>query len=216
MWLERSETQTQSATVDVHFKLECAQLPVEHAEPLAQALAFHLPWLEKAAAIHSLGASGGNGWSPPEGRINQVLALPRRTRLRLRVPRARAAELTQLNGIGLDIAGYALKLLDAHVRELVPEPTLFARRIVVHDAHDEAALLEAAIAHLAELDIEASKLLCGRAGEVKLTAGTLTTRALMVAELLPHESLRLQDAGFGHYQHLGCGVFVPHKNIAPV
>ena len=216
MWLERTETRTEAATVDVHFKLHCAQLPVDHAEPLAEALAHHLPWLAQTAAIQSIGASGGNGWNPPVGDDDGVLTLSRRTRLRLRVPRARAAELVELSGAQLDIGGYTLRLLDAHVRELVPEPTLFARRIVVQDTQDEAALLAAAIAHLAELNIEASKLLCGRAGEVKRTTGALATRALMVAELLPHESLRLQDAGFGHHQHLGCGVFVPHKNIAPV
>ena len=215
MWIEPSEAHTQAATVDVNFKVHCEQLPVEHAEPLAEALVTHLPWLAETAAIQSIGTSSGNGWNPPDGH-DTVLTLSRRTRLRLRVPRARARELTALEGLDLDIAGYALKLLDAQVRDLVPEPTLFARRVVVHSADDEDVLLNAAVERLAELDIEASKLLCGRAGEVRLKAGTLPTRALMVAELLPHESLRLQDAGFGHHQHLGCGVFVPHKNIAPV
>ena len=215
MWIERSEAQTKAATVDVHFKVHCERLPVEHAEPLAEALVTHLPWLAEAAAIQSIGTSSGNGWNPPDGH-DTVLTLSRRTRLRLRVPRARASELTDLEGVDLDIDGFALKLLDAYARELVPEPTLFARRIVVRSTDDEAVLLNTAVERLAELDIKASKLLCGRAGEVRLKAGALPTRALMVAELLPYESLRLQDAGLGHHQHLGCGVFVPYKNIASV
>jgi hypothetical protein len=36
---------------------------------------------------------------------------------------------------------------------------------------------------------------------------------LMIADLEIEESVRLQQSGLGPYRHLGCGVFIPHKDI---
>jgi hypothetical protein len=38
----------------------------------------------------------------------------------------------------------------------------------------------------------------------------------MVAELRPEESITLQQRGIGEHQHLGCGLFIPHKGIREV
>ena len=46
--------------------------------------------------------------------------------------------------------------------------------------------------------------------------GALFTRALLVADLEPQESIDLQSLGLGPHRMLGCGLFVGHKNIAAV
>ena len=42
------------------------------------------------------------------------------------------------------------------------------------------------------------------------------TRSLMLAELQPEESIRLQEDGLGPLRHMGCGIFIPHKGIEAV
>jgi hypothetical protein len=66
------------------------------------------------------------------------------------------------------------------------------------------------------MGIEVSRMLCGRAGEIRVGADSLFTRALLVADLKPEESVRLQQRGIGGDRLLGCGLFVPHKEIDAV
>jgi len=42
------------------------------------------------------------------------------------------------------------------------------------------------------------------------------TRSLMVAELKQAESVRLQQHGMGEGRKLGCGIFLPQKDIKAV
>ena len=46
--------------------------------------------------------------------------------------------------------------------------------------------------------------------------GQVFTRSLMVADLEPEQSIRLQQIGLGEGRRIGCGLFLPHKGIAPV
>ena len=55
-----------------------------------------------------------------------------------------------------------------------------------------------------------------RPGEIRRADGTLFTRALLVADLSPEESVKLQQLGLGKDRLLGCGLFVPHKGIDAV
>ena len=59
-------------------------------------------------------------------------------------------------------------------------------------------------------------MICGRSGEISGANGSLFTRALMVADLSPEESVSLQQQGLGDDRLLGCGLFVPHKGIDAV
>ena len=71
-------------------------------------------------------------------------------------------------------------------------------------------------AELRALDIDVSKMICGKSGEIRAGGRSIFTRALMVAGLKPEESVRLQRHGLGEDQLLGCGLFVPHKGIDAV
>ena len=77
--------------VDLSFRIDCAQLPPDHAWLLYRALERALPWLqqEPRAAVHSIfGAASGNGWVRPADVPGELLQLSRRTRLSLRLPKA--------------------------------------------------------------------------------------------------------------------------------
>ena len=95
-------------------------------------------------------------------------------------------------------------------------PTLFSRYVITHEELDESQFLEAAAAQLQALDIPCRKMLGGIAHTMNFPDGPVFTRSLMVAELQPEQSVRLQQLGLGEGRTIGCGLFLPHKGIAPV
>jgi len=220
---EQPEAAATDAVVDVLFSLQCRSLPVDHAYALSTALLELTPWLadEPFAAIHTVHVAGSqNGWERPEHGSDQHLLLSRRTKLSIRVPRERIADLTSaLEGRTLDIAGSALTIGSSKQRSLSRDSTLFARYVALPAeaaGTDEDAFLTWAAAELASLDIKVRKALCGKTTPLATPEGPLATRSLMLASLTPDESLRLQQHGLGPHRAMGCGIFIPHKGIDAV
>jgi CRISPR-associated protein Cas6 len=203
--------------VDAVFAISCRSLPVDHAWALSQAVEAILPWFgdEPAAGLHAIhGAESGAGWLRPEGPDARI-ELSRRAKLTLRLPRARFdAASAALSGRTLDIAGSALTVGAATERPLARIGTLFSRHVTLADADDEAGFLEASVRELGTLGVRPGRLLCGRVTVVTTPARTWRTRSLMVAGLATEESLLLQATGLGEGRRLGCGLFIPHKDIA--
>jgi CRISPR-associated protein Cas6 len=200
--------------IDVACDIVCRTLPVDHAYPLSQAVLAVLPWLagEPGAGVHTIHvADSGNGWMRPEGAA-ALLHLSRRTKLVLRLPKARLADAGALAGATLDVAGHPLQVTRLAVRPLAATATLFARYVVAADG-DENAFLQAMAAELETLGIRPRKMLCGIERALQTPAGALRTRSLMLAELALEESVRLQERGLGPQRTLGCGLFLPHKDI---
>ncbi|MEZ5540803.1 MAG: type I-MYXAN CRISPR-associated protein Cas6/Cmx6 [Pseudomonadota bacterium] len=206
--------------VDLAFRMiGCPTLPLDHAHALSSALLEALPWLEDEAhaGVHLIhGAASGNGWYRPEDSTHEVLHLSRRTRMRLRVPKHRLDEARGLSGRKLDIDGHPLELGDSEVFLLSSLSTLFARYVITGADTDEQAFLETAARELRELDIDCRKLLGGISHALQFPEGPLHTRSLLVADLTPEQSVRLQQVGLGAGRHIGCGLFLPHKGIQPV
>ncbi|TVP79495.1 type I-MYXAN CRISPR-associated protein Cas6/Cmx6 [Thioalkalivibrio sp.] len=205
--------------VDVSFRIDCSCLPLDHAHALSTALLESLPWLEteELAGVHLIhGAESGNGWMRPQDPERDLLHLSRRARLRLRVPDARVDSAAALVGSRLDVAGFAVGIGEMNVIPLEPLPVVFARYVVSEPDQDEAAFLAEMAAELSRLGVPVSKLLSGRRHVLRVPEGMLHTRSLMVAELEPEESLRLQRSGIGPERAMGCGLFIGHKDIAPV
>lgn len=204
--------------VDLSFQISCRTLPVDHAWPLSQAVCAVLPWLtdEPGAGVHTIHvAESGNGWMRPEGGA-ELLYLSRRTRLVVRVPRQRVEDAQRLSGRTLDVAGNALAVEKAALKPLAAITTVFARYVVSAAGQDEGAFLEAAVRELNTLGIRPKKMLCGIEKTIATPAATVRTRSLMIAELTLEESMRLQQRGLGPLRHLGCGLFLPHKDIKEI
>ncbi len=201
--------------VDVSFAIRCRTLPVDHAWALSQAVAAVLPWLMEDArtGVHTIHvADSGNGWMRPQG-PDALLYPSRRTRLALRVPRARMDDARALTGTTLDVAGHRLQVEHGEVRRLSDITTIFARYVVAEDEHDEGAFLGAVHAQLQRLGIKPGKMLCGIEHRIYTPSRVVRTRSLMLADLTVEESVRLQQTGLGPLRHLGCGLFLPHKGI---
>ena len=205
--------------VDVAFRIACPTLPLDHAHALSSALLKVLPWLEDedTAGIHLIhGAASGNGWFRPEDTENELLHLSRRTRMRLRVPRDRLQDAQALTGQSLDVEGHSLEIGKSDVSLLSSLPTLFSRYVLTRAELDEMQFLETVAEQLQALDIPGRKMLGGITHSMKFPEGQVFTRSLMVADLEPEQSVRLQQVGLGEGRTIGCGLFLPHKGIKPV
>ena len=202
--------------VDAVFAISCRSLPVDHAYALSQAIQAAMPWfaLEPRAGLHTIhGAESGSGWMRPED-PDALLQLSRRAKLALRLPRHRLDAAAALVGRTLQVAGWPLRVDRLAMRPLSRITTLFSRCVVFDSAGDEAAFLVAAEVELDALGIKPERMLCGRMTPVATPARTYQTRSLMLAGLTQEQSLRLQQEGLGAERKLGCGLFIPHKDIA--
>ena len=201
--------------VDAVFAIACRSLPVDHAYALQQAIQEVLPWFaqEPGAGLHTVhGAASGSGWMRPEG-ADALLQLSHRARLALRLPRHRLEDAAALLGRTLQVAGWPLHVEKMALRPLSRITTLFARCVVL-DAPDEAAFVSTASDELGALGIRAERMVCGRVTPVATPARTYQARSLMLAGLALEQSLLLQQSGLGTGRKFGCGLFIPHKDIA--
>ena len=202
--------------VDLVFTIRCKSLPVDHAWPLAEALLEKLPWLKDEAGVHPFQISeSGNGWMRSED-PDELMHLSRRTKLVLRLPQDRVTEAESLSGVMLDVAGHELELLKASQRKLSSLTTLFSRYIVVETGDKEAVFIDKIAQRLLGMGVSPRKMLPGRERRLRSPEGELLTRSLMLAEVSLEESVVLQQQGLGEHRYLGCGLFVPHKDISEI
>jgi CRISPR-associated protein Cas6 len=200
--------------VDAVFAIACRCLPVDHAYALQQAIQDALPWFaqEPRAGLHTVhGAASGSGWMRPEG-ADALLQLSHRAKLALRLPRHRLEDAAALLGRTLQVAGWPMHVEKMALRPLSRITTLFSRCVVLATG-DEAAFVIAATDELGALGIKPGSMVCGRVTPVATPAGTYQSRSLMLAGLTLAQSLLLQQSGLGAGRKLGCGLFIPHKDI---
>ncbi len=214
------KSESPGEVVDLAFRIDCRALPMDHAQALSQAVRALLPWFddEPLAGIHLIhGAGSQNGWYRPEETPDAVLHLSRRARMTLRVPIARVAAARGLRGAKLNIGGkHSLVVGEAQVKILDASATLFARYVAATEDEDEESFVHWVAEELKGMGIRVRKILCGKSHFINISDGRLFTRSVMVADLDREESLRLQHRGIGPHRKLGCGLFIPHKSIAPV
>lgn len=214
---DQSRYQVPDDVVDLTFGISCRALPVDHAWALSQAVLAELPWMmqEDGAGVHTVHmAESGNGWLRPD-HADDLLYLSHRTRLVLRLPKQRLEAARLLSGKTLDVAGYPMQVENDRVRPLTAISTVFARYIL-SEAGDENTFLEAMRRDLEHLGIKPRKMLCGIERTIATPERPLRTRSLMLADLAPEESVLLQQRGLGPGRRLGCGLFLPHKDIKHV
>ncbi len=222
LWQEKTDSGkfiVADDVMDLSFRIQCSELPVDHAWALSQAIQAELPWIrhESDFAIHSLyGAASGNGWNRPPPQSNSRLQLSRRTRLYLRLAKQRVADAMTLTGATLELSGCVVKVGECRTRALVPARTVFSRSVCGHAGEDEAAFSRRIAHTLRTRDITVTKMLCGLAHTIHTPPGNHTVRSVLIADLDPDQSMQLQRRGVGPGGKLGCGIFLPHKGLAAV
>jgi len=221
-WNDQEEKKKQYVVpdeiVDLCFKVQCKQLPLDHAYELSQEIVKALPWFadEPQTGIHLIhGAESGNGWMRPE-EPDAILSLSKRTRFMLRVPKHRIDDAAKLTGQPLKVAGNDLVLATPNAKPLSALTTIFARYVAAENVDDEELFLKQAAELLQEQGIQVNKMMCGRAHVLRMPNEDLQTRSLMIDGLEVEESVYLQQHGLGEGRLYGCGLFMPHKGIDAV
>lgn len=196
--------------IDLQFDLTGTTIPVENAQLLAIAVQTVLPWLGEdpgAGIQHLKGAATNSG--------DATLNINRRTKLYMRVPQARVSDVQKLVGQTLDLAGHALQIGAFKTRAFSPFANLYAHFVDTGSETEEQFVQDV----MRELDGNFQLrcgFICGKRQTLQSDAGPRHGFSLMLHDLPPHKSLQLQDAGMGLNRLLGCGIFIPHKSIAPV
>jgi len=202
---------------DVAFKLVGSQLEVDHAQALAHAVCARLTaHTHSQIGIHQVRvAESGNGWQRP-GTGDENLHLSRRTKLVVRVHQDVYEDVLRLCDSELEINGQRLKVGASRIRKLSALTTLFSHGIACDETQAENEFLADMASALEAMDIKVKKMICGRTHSIRSDRGSVFTRALMVADLTPEESVSLQQRGIGSDRLIGCGLFVPHRGIDAV
>jgi CRISPR-associated protein Cas6 len=202
---------------DLVFRLRGARLAIDHAHALAQALQARLD----AAICTRIGVHGvhmadsGNGWNRPQGGGTEI-PLSRRARLVIRLHRDDHDEVARITDQTLQLDECELHIGESSIRKLSSLGNQYARAVCCDPEQTEPEFLAQVAADLQCLGIVVARMICGRCGEVRRDNSSMFTRALLVADLKPAESVTLQQQGLGEGRLLGCGLFVPHRGIDPV
>lgn len=204
---------------DLVFKIRCSSLPVDHAYALSEAITEILPWMlsTEGSGIHQVyAAESGNGWIRPEN-PDEIIPLSKRIKLVLRVPKSQLESALSLEGKTLNIAGNEMKIGTVDTRPLSIITTLFSRYLVFSEEPEaENIFLDHAMEGLQAISVQPEKMLPGREKTIQMPGKMIKTRSLMITGITAEESIRLQQKGLGLHQHLGCGIFLPHKDIVEV
>jgi len=142
---------------------------------------------------------------------NEGMLLPKRAKLVLRIPPVLVVDVCDLAHKEINIMGVTLQLGSCKIRPLHPSPTLHSE--LVTGAEDEIVFMAHIGSDLATLGIK-SKLICGRRQIINGSDRSIIGYSLVLHDLTPEDSLRIQYLGLGEERKLGCGVFVPYKNIS--
>ena len=133
----------------------------------------------------------------------------------LGVPKARVNDMQQLVGQTLDLAGHSLQIGSFKTREFTAFANIYAHFVDTGSATEEQFVQDV----MRELDGHFQLrcgFICGKRQTLQSASGPIHGYSLMLHDVPPHKSLQLQDEGMGRNRLLGCGIFIPHKSIAPV
>jgi CRISPR-associated protein Cas6 len=209
-WPENKPEQYTPHMIDLQFDLVGTTIPADNALLLSNALLHLLPWL---------GEDGGTGIQHLKGAETNsgdaTLNINRRTKLFLRVPKARVDDMQKLVGQTLDLAGHALQIGSFKTRAFTAFGNIYAHFVDTGSATEEQFVQDV----MRELDGHFQircGFICGKRQTLQSATGPIHGYSLMLHDVPPHKSLQLQDEGMGRNRLLGCGIFIPHKSIAPV
>lgn len=180
-------------------------------ETLSAAYPFAL-WAELVRHVPQLADDAAAGVVPLRtAESGDAVLLPKRAKLVLRLPQSLAGHASALSGRQLEVGDGVLSLGACKPREIQPHVTLHAQ--LVTGADDEVEFMQGVAAELAALGVEGN-LICGMRRSLSDGKRTINGYGLVIHDLKPEASLRLQCTGLGADRHLGCGIFIPYKVIS--
>lgn len=196
-------TTMSAGMIDVVFDISGGTLPVAYPYEL---------WGELSRLIPQLGEDENVGVIPLRmAESKEGMLLPKRAKLVLRLPQEMAEIVTGLARKQLQVAGIEIQLGSCKTRPIQHYPTLHAK--LVTGPADEVTFVAEVETALAAMGVVA-KLICGKRLTLADSSQSISGYSLVLHDLKPEDSLRVQYAGLGTERRFGCGIFVPYKVIS--
>ncbi len=185
-----------------------AELPADHNYRLYAAISKQFPQLHQ---LEGLAVNTISGIPNKQGKISVTPS----SRLLLRLPVEAIVHVYSLAGQTLDVGGYPLRLGNPELQTLKPVDSLKARLVTIKGYTEPAPFLEVAHRQLQALEISANiGIPANKKGEpkrltLKIKSYTVVGFSVVVSDLTPDDSIKLQVHGLGGKRRIGCGVFYP-------
>ena len=109
-----------------------------------------------------------------------------------------------------------MELSKPTTKNLIVTDTLFCRSVVIENNKNEEDFLKEINSYLKSMGIHVKKMLCGKEHLIQIPDKTLIGKTLLITDLEKKDSIKIQQLGIGIGKLYGCGIFLPHKSIAPV
>ncbi|NJL03046.1 MAG: type I-MYXAN CRISPR-associated protein Cas6/Cmx6 [Spirulinaceae cyanobacterium SM2_1_0] len=198
--------------IDSVFSVSGERLPADHNYGLYAALSKLCPAIhnEPRFAVQTIA-----GIPDRQGKI----ALAPWSKLRLRLPSESLPKICVLAGKQLTIGSHAIRLGNPQIQLLRPADTLWARLVTIKGYQEPEEFLGALDRQMAALGIRAlAGIPSNESGQPKrltlrIKRYTVVGFSVVMAELSPKDSIRLQTEGLGGKRRMGCGVFVRENSI---
>ena len=207
--------------VNLSFPVRGTTLPSDQNYRLYAALCKQCP------PLHELSGFALNTISGIPNQSGQI-QLTSKSRLLLRLPVEAIAIVYSLTGQQLEIGGHAIQLGNPELQTLKPVDSLQARLVTIKGYHEPSSFLVAAQRQLEALDINANigipantqgepkrlTLKINKENEPENRSYTIIGFSVVVSDLKPEDSIKLQIQGLGGKRRLGCGVFSPNLPVS--
>lgn len=190
--------------VDLSFRLAAKLAPLDHGYALFAAICRVLGDLHGAEwlAVHPLA-----GTPRPDG----LLAVNQGRGLRLRIDPAQAPRVLPLAGKTLEIDGHHFTVGVPTIQALQPAAALASRLVVIKGFTEPEPFRDAVRRQLDALGV-AGRIEVGRRRVLRVADDKVVGFGVTLHELDADGSLRVEYAGLGGRQRMGCGVFVPLRS----
>jgi CRISPR-associated protein Cas6 len=189
--------------IDIVFDISGGPLPSFYPYDLWRELVSLLPQIEDCEDIGVIPLRMAES--------KEGMLLPKRAKLAIRLPQELTDVISGLAQKQLHIAGSEIQLGSCKTRPILHYPTLHAQ--LVTGAEDEVVFMAEVESALSAMGVEA-QLICGRRHTLADGDREIRGYSLVLHDLKPEGSLRVQYAGLGQERRFGCGIFVPYKVIS--
>jgi CRISPR-associated protein Cas6 len=202
--------------INLSFPIKGIQIPADHNYKLHGVLCQEVPSLR---TLENFSMNTIAGRPDQQGKIH----LLKGSRLLLRLPVEAIAQVYPLAGKTLAIGGCPIQLGNPELQALQSVDALSARLVTIKGYTEPGTFLEAAQRQLNALEIQANlgipandkgdpKRLTLRINKPERSY-TIVGFSLVVSDLSPEDSIKLQIHGLGGKRRIGCGVFNPVVNV---
>lgn len=194
--------------INLSFPVIGTELPADHNHRLCAAIRKRFPQLHE---LEGLAINTITGIPNKQGKI----ALTLKSRLFLRLPVEEIVQVYLLAGQTLNVGGYSIQLGNPELQTLKPVDTLKARLVTIKGYTEPELFLIAAHRQLQKLNINANVSILANENQepkrltLKIRNYTIVGFSVVVSDLSPDDSIKLQVHGLGGKRRMGCGVFYP-------